>query len=66
MDTVQTIIITVVAGTLSAGGSNAINMWYDADIDPKMKRTQNRPVPLGHISARGALIFGITIAVLGS
>ena len=66
MDTVQTIIITVVAGTLSAGGSNSINMWYDADIDPKMKRTQNRPVPLGHISARGALIFGITIAVLGS
>ena len=32
MDTVQTIIITVVAGTLSAGGSNSINMWYDADI----------------------------------
>ena len=66
MDTIQTIIITVVAGTLSAGGSNSINMWYDADIDPKMKRTQNRPVPLGHISARGALIFGVTIAVLGS
>ena len=66
MDTVQTIIITVVAGTLSAGGSNSINMWYDADIDPKMKRTQNRPVPLGHISARGALIFGVIIAVLGS
>ena len=66
MDTLYTIVITVVAGTLSAGGSNAINMWYDADIDPKMKRTQNRPVPLGHISARGALIFGIIIAVLGS
>ena len=66
MYTVQTIIITVVAGTLSAGGSNSINMWYDAGIDPKMKRTQNRPVPLGHISARGALIFGVIIAVLGS
>ena len=26
------ILITVVGGTLSAGGSNAINMWYDADM----------------------------------
>ena len=32
MDTLVTIGITVVGGTLSAGGSNAINMWYDADI----------------------------------
>jgi protoheme IX farnesyltransferase len=31
-----------------------------------MRRTQNRPVPSGHISAQGALIFGIIIAVLGS
>ena len=66
MDTLNTILITVVAGTLSAGGSNAINMWYDADIDPKMRRTQNRPIPVGHISPKGALIFGIIIAVLGS
>lgn len=66
MDTLQTIVITVIAGTLSAGGSNAINMWYDADIDPLMKRTQNRPIPLGHISPRGALIFGLIIAIFGS
>ena len=49
MDTLVTIGITVVGGTLSAGGSNAINMWYDADIDPLMRRTKNRPVPQGHI-----------------
>ena len=65
-DTLITILLTVVAGTLSAGGSNAINMWYDADIDPHMRRTKNRPVPLGHISARGALLFGLIIAILGS
>jgi protoheme IX farnesyltransferase len=41
-------------------------MWYDADIDPHMRRTKNRPVPQGHISARGALVFGLLIAVLGS
>jgi protoheme IX farnesyltransferase len=65
-DTMYTIGLTVVAGTLSAGGSNSINMWYDADIDPHMRRTKNRPVPQGHISARGALVFGLLIAVFGS
>lgn len=65
-DTLVACIITIVGGTLSAGGSNAINMWYDADIDPHMRRTQNRPVPLGHATPRFALFFGTTIAVIGS
>ncbi len=65
-DTVYTIIITVFGGTLSAGGSNAINMWYDSDIDPLMKRTKNRPIPRGYISPRGALLFGLLISITGS
>lgn len=65
-DTLYASVITVVGGTLSAGGSNAINMWFDADIDQHMRRTQDRPVPMGHISATGALIFGTLIAILGS
>lgn len=65
-DTLTVVLITVVGGTLSAGGSNAINMWYDADIDPHMRRTMNRPVPQGHASPRFALVFGSIIAVLGS
>ena len=65
-DTAYTIVITVIGGTLSAGGSNAINMWYDSDIDPLMKRTKNRPVPKGYISPRGALFFGLVISIIGS
>lgn len=65
-DTLYASVITVVGGTLSAGGSNAINMWFDADIDQHMRRTQDLPVPMGHISATGALIFGTLIAILGS
>ena len=65
-DTLYASLITIVGGTLSAGGSNAINMWFDADIDQHMRRTQDRPVPLGHISAKGALIFGLIIAITGS
>ena len=34
-DTAYTIVITVIGGTLSAGGSNAINMWYDSDSGQK-------------------------------
>jgi len=65
-DTLVTALVTIVGGTLSAGGSNAINMWYDADIDPHMRRTMNRPVPLGHATPRFALVFGTLIAVVGS
>jgi len=66
IDTLYVAVITVVGGTLSAGGSNAINMWYDADIDPHMRRTQNRPIPLGHATPQFALMFGTVIAVVGS
>jgi len=66
LDTLNTMLITLVGGTLSAGGSNAINMWYDADIDPHMRRTMNRPIPLGHVTPRFALLFGSFIAIVGS
>ena len=64
--TLQVSLITVIGGTLSAGGSNAINMWYDADIDPHMRRTMNRPIPLGHATPQFALMFGSIIALIGS
>ena len=66
LDTVTAVSITLVGGTLSAGGSNAINMWYDADIDPLMSRTAKRPIPLGEISPSAALLFGLLISTGGS
>tara|TARA_B100001778_G_scaffold101035_2_gene82484 strand:+ start:660 stop:1739 length:1080 start_codon:yes stop_codon:yes gene_type:complete len=65
LDTLQACIITLVGGTLAAGGSNAINMVYDRDIDVGMSRTRTRPIPEGYISARHALIFGISISITG-
>ena len=38
------------AGYLMAGGANAINMWFDRDIDDRMTRTKLRPVPSGRMS----------------
>tara|TARA_B100000401_G_scaffold437561_1_gene383471 strand:+ start:1902 stop:2978 length:1077 start_codon:yes stop_codon:yes gene_type:complete len=66
LDTLQACLITLVGGTLAAGGSNAINMVYDRDIDPGMSRTRTRPIPNGWISPNHALIFGICMAILGS
>lgn len=66
IDTFEACIVTIVGGTLAAGGSNAINMVYDRDIDPGMSRTRTRPIPNGWISPRHSLIFGITIAIIGS
>ena len=66
LDTIEACVVTIVGGTLAAGGSNAINMVYDRDIDPGMSRTRTRPIPNGWISPRHALFFGITIAIIGS
>jgi hypothetical protein len=40
---------------LNAGAAGAINMWYDRDIDAVMKRTKNRPIPLGRMNPDEAL-----------
>ena len=40
----------VIAGYLMAGGANAINMWFDRDIDDRMTRTRLRPIPAGRIT----------------
>jgi protoheme IX farnesyltransferase len=47
-----------------AGGANAINMWFDRDIDDKMTRTRLRPIPSGRISPLGGLLFGLTLGAV--
>ncbi len=55
------ILWTVVGGTLSAGGANAINMYIDRDIDSVMNRTRNRPLVTGEVAPTEALIFAVAI-----
>ena len=52
------------AGYLMAGGANAINMWFDRDIDRLMVRTRARPVPAGRLPATAALVFGLTLGAV--
>ncbi|WP_394214634.1 heme o synthase [Brachybacterium vulturis] len=60
------ILATMVGGYLAAGGANTLNMYLERDIDAKMKRTRNRPIPSGAISPRAALSFGITISIVSA
>ena len=61
---VALVVATLVGGALSAGGSGAINHWYDRDIDAAMERTADRPVAAGRISPRAALGFGIVLGAV--
>lgn len=58
------VLLTCLGGYLSAGGAGAVNHAYDRDIDARMARTANRPVPAGRVSARAATTFGIVLAAL--
>ena len=64
-DSLRSSMIVLLGGSLASGGSMAINMWYERDLDPLMKRTENRPIPSGHISPNHALIFGLIVCLLG-
>lgn len=55
------VLATVMGGTLSAGGANAVNMWADRDIDAVMERTRNRPLVTGAVAPTAALVFAVCI-----
>ena len=56
--------IALLAIAVGAGASGALNMWWDADIDRLMTRTQSRPIPEGRIEADAALAFGLVLSLL--
>jgi protoheme IX farnesyltransferase len=57
------VIVTLIGGTLAAGGANAINMYVDRDIDRLMVRTRNRPLVTGAIAPRDALVFAVALEI---
>ena len=57
------VIVTLVGGTLAAGGANAINMVVDRDIDRLMERTKTRPLVTGLITPKGAMIFALSLEI---
>ncbi len=56
--------LTVLGGALAAGAANAINCYWDRDIDALMHRTRGRPLPAGRVEPRRALGFGLALSVI--
>ncbi len=59
------IAATLVGGSLAAGSANAINCYFDRDIDAKMERTTLRPLPQQQVEPRRALVFGVVLGIVG-
>ena len=58
--------LVLIALYLTGGSANALNQYFERDIDSLMERTKNRrPLPLGRIQATNAFIFSITIGIIG-
>jgi len=55
--------VAILCIAVGAGASGALNMWYDADIDAKMRRTRGRPVPAGRVQGADALALGIVLSI---
>lgn len=54
----------ILAIAMGAGGSAALNHWWEADLDAGMKRTQNRPLPAGRLRREDARDFGIFLSAV--
>ncbi len=62
----------LVAGALMAigmiavvGGGNALNQYWERDVDGRMRRTHRRPLPAGRLTPARALIFGMILSLAG-
>ncbi|MEZ5851297.1 MAG: heme o synthase [Hyphomicrobiaceae bacterium] len=56
-------IVALLAIAVGAGASGALNMWWDADIDARMERTQSRPIPQGRVTPEEAATFGLVLSI---
>jgi protoheme IX farnesyltransferase len=56
---------TLLGTALVASGTSAFNQVREVDLDGLMKRTQDRPLPSGRISLRGAALFAGALSVAG-
>lgn len=56
---------TVLGVALTAGGTSALNMIVERDVDALMRRTANRPLPAGRVSLGAACAFAWIISACG-
>jgi heme o synthase len=57
---------TMIGTALVAGGASALNQYVERDLDARMQRTRNRPIPGGRLGPADALLFSVAISAIGS
>ncbi|HEV2458652.1 MAG TPA: heme o synthase [Ktedonobacterales bacterium] len=57
------VVATLVGGAMAAGSANAINCYWDRDIDQVMARTRTRALPARRVPEAHALVFGLALGV---
>ncbi|MGH7865399.1 MAG: heme o synthase [Candidatus Binataceae bacterium] len=61
-----TIALNLVVGTaIAAGGTLALNQYFERELDAMMERTRRRPLPDGRLRPVEALIFGFAATAAG-
>ena len=59
-------LVHLLIGTmLAAGGTLALNQYWERDVDARMNRTRVRPLPEGRLSPLEALVFATAVTVAG-
>ena len=59
-------LVALVIGTLlAAGGTLALNQYWERDVDALMERTRTRPLPEGRLAPLEALLFGVGLTAAG-
>jgi heme o synthase len=60
------ILFHALLGTaLMASGTSALNQWYEADSDARMRRTRGRPIPAGRMKRSHGFVFGVLLSTAG-
>ena len=61
----KTLTLVLLGGGLTAGAANALNCYFDRELDKTMPRTRQRPLPTGRLSPAQALVFALACATVG-
>ena len=60
------LLILIAGGFLITGSSNAFNQIIEREIDKKMPRTANRPLPTNRMSVGLATLLAFLMGIIGS
>lgn len=62
----RTLLFLLIGTACTSGGSAALNHFLERDIDGRMLRTRNRPLPSGLVTPAQVLNFGILLVLGGT